>query len=144
MAQEVQVWLVQVQVLAYLVLVQQEGVLMEVQPQEAPLQEQGVPLQEVDQLNPQGQELQREVLLQGQEALQALAKVREQVQLVEVLLRAQAGVLAQVEAEVLDLALAVGLQQVVLEQGQVVLARGRARERVLAEVVAQAKEQEQE
>jgi hypothetical protein len=87
---------------------------------------------------------QEEVLLQGQEALLVLAKVREQVRLLEALLRAQAGVLAQVEAEVLDLALAVGLQQVVLEQGQVVLARGRAQERVLAEVVAQAKEQERE
>ena len=148
MAQEVQVRLVQVQVLAHLVLVQQEGVLMEVQPQvaplleqEVPLQEQEVPLLEVDQSHPQGQELQQEVLLQGQEALQVLAKVREQVQLLEVLLRAQAGVLAQVEAEVLDLALAVGLQQVVLEQGQVVLGQGRAQEQaqVLAEVVARAR-----
>jgi len=93
---------------------------MEAQPQVAPLQEQG--------------------------ALLVLAKVREQVQLLEVLLRAQAGVLAQVEAEVLDLALAVGLQQVVLEQGQVVLGRGRAREQaqILAEVAARARAMEQE
>jgi hypothetical protein len=70
---------------------------------------------------------QEEVLLQGQEALLVLAKVREQAQVLEVLLRAQAGVLAQVEAEVLELALAVGLQQVVLERGQVVLARAQAR-----------------
>jgi Zn finger protein HypA/HybF involved in hydrogenase expression len=70
---------------------------------------------------------QEEVLLQGQEALLVLAKVREQAQVLEVLLRAQAGVLAQVEAEVLELALAVGLQQVVLERGQVVLERARAR-----------------
>jgi Zn finger protein HypA/HybF involved in hydrogenase expression len=70
---------------------------------------------------------QEEVLLQGQEALLVLAKVREQAQVLEVLLRAQAGVLAQVEAEVLELALAVGLQQVVLERGQVVLERAQAR-----------------
>jgi hypothetical protein len=70
---------------------------------------------------------QEEVLLQGQEALLVLAKVREQVRLLEVLLRAQAGVLAQVEEEVLELALGVGLQQVVLERGQVVLARVQAK-----------------
>jgi hypothetical protein len=87
---------------------------------------------------------QEEVLLQGQEALLVLAKVREQVRLLEALVRAQAGVLAQVEAEVLDLALGVGLQQVVLERGQVVLARGQVRAQALAEVVAQAKEREQE
>ena len=122
---------------------------MEVQEQVVPLLEQeSLPL-EAHQLSPQGQELQQEVqaqqeevLLQGQEALLVLAKVREQVQLLEALLRAQAGVLAQVEAEVLDLALAVGLRQVVLEQGQVVLARGQKRAQALAEVVAQAKEQE--
>jgi hypothetical protein len=85
-------------------------------------------------LNLQGQGLQQEVqvqqeevLLQGQEALLVLAKVREQVRLLEVLLRAQAGVLAQVEEEVLELALGVGLQQVVLERGQVVLARVQAK-----------------
>jgi hypothetical protein len=71
---------------------------------------------------------QEEVLLQGQEALLVLARVREQVRLLEALVRAQAGVLAQVEAEVLDLALGVGLQQVVLERGQVVLARVQAKE----------------
>jgi len=126
---------------------------MEVQEQVVPLLEQEPLPLEAHQLNPQGQELQQEVqaqqeevLLQGQEALLVLAKVREQVQLLEVLLRAQAGVLAQVEAEVLDLALAVGLQQVVLEQGQVVLGRGRAREQaqILAEVAARARAMEQE
>jgi hypothetical protein len=58
--------------------------------------------------------LPQEVLLQGQEALQVLEQVREQVQLLEALLRAQAGVLAVVEEEVLDLAL--GLQQEVAQQ----------------------------
>jgi hypothetical protein len=117
---------------------------MEVQPQVVPQQEQEVLLLEADQLHPQGQGLQQEVLLQGQEALLLLEQVREQVRLLEALLRAQAGVLAVVEEEVLDLALAVGLQQVVLEQGQVVLARGQKQEQVLAEVVklAQAKEGE--
>jgi len=124
---------------------------MEAQPQVAPLQEQAVLPLEVDQSHPQGQELQQEVqaqqeevLLQGQEALLVLAKVREQVQLLEVLLRAQAGVLAQVEAEVLDLALAVGLQQVVLEQGQVVLGRAQEQAQILAEVAARARAMEQE
>jgi hypothetical protein len=111
-------------VLAHLVLVQQEGELMEVQQEVAPLLEQEIAQQE------QGQELQqevqvqqREVLLQGQEALLLLERVREQVRLLEVLLRAQAGVLAVVEEEVLDLALAVGLQQVVGPQGQAELKR---------------------
>ena len=124
---------------------------MEVQEQVVPLLEQEPLPLEAHQLNPQGQELQQEVqaqqeevLLQGQEALLVLAKVREQVRLLEALVRAQAGVLAQVEAEVLDLALGVGLQQVVLERGQVVLARGQVRAQALAEVVAQAKEREQE
>jgi hypothetical protein len=107
---------------------------MEVQEQVLPLLEQEALPLEAHRLNPQGQGLpqevqvqQEEVLLQGQEALLVLAKVREQAQVLEVLLRAQAGVLAQVEAEVLELALAVGLQQVVLERGQVVLARAQAR-----------------
>jgi hypothetical protein len=65
--------------------------------------------------------------VQGQEALLLLAKVREQVHLLEVLLRVQAGVLAQVEAEVLDLALGVGLHQVVGPQGQVELLRVQAK-----------------
>jgi GMP synthase PP-ATPase subunit len=91
-------------------------VQVQVQAQVRELEEQELPLQEA-----QAQE--QEVLLQGQEALLLLAKVREQVLRLEVLLRAQAGVLAQVEAQVLDLALEVGLQQVVLEQGQLVLAR---------------------
>ena len=98
---------------------------MEVQPQVAPLLEQEAPPLELVQEQAQGQELPQEVLLQGQEALQVLAQVREQVQLLEALLRAQAGVLAQVEEQVLELALGVGLQQVVLERGQVVLARAR-------------------
>ena len=108
---------------------------MEVQEQVVPLLEQEVLPLEAHQLSPQGQELQQEVqarqeevLLQGQEALLVLARVREQVRLLEALVRAQAGVLAQVEAEVLDLALGVGLQQVVLERGQVVLARVQAKE----------------
>ena len=74
-------------------------------------------------------EVQEQVVpLLEQEALLVLAKVREQVRLLEALVRAQAGILAQVEAEVLDLALGVGLQQVVLERGQVVLARVQAKE----------------
>jgi hypothetical protein len=130
-AQEVQVRLVQVQVLAPLVLVQQEGVLMEVQEQVLPLLEQEVPPQEVHQSNLQGQELPQEVLPQGQEVLQVLAQVRQQVQLLEALLRAQAGVLLQVQEQVLELALGVGLQQVVLERGQVLLAQRQAKEQVL-------------
>ena len=96
---------------------------MQVQAQVRELEEQELPLQEG--LLPQQEAPQQEqaVLLQGQEVLLLLAKVREQVLRLEVLLQAQAGVLAQVEAEVLDLALGVGLQQVVLEQGQLVLAR---------------------
>jgi hypothetical protein len=112
---------------------------MEVQEQVLPLLEQEALPLEAHQSNLQGQGLQQEaqvqqeeVLLQGQEALLVLAKVREQVQLLEALLRAQAGVLAQVEAEVLELALGVGLQQVVLERGQVVLARAQARVQVQA------------
>lgn len=108
---------------------------MEVQEQVVPLLEQEPLPLEAHRLNPLGQGLQQEVqaqqeevLLQGQEALLVLAKVREQVRLLEALVRAQAGVLAQVEAEVLDLALGVGLQQVVLERGQVVLARVQAKE----------------
>jgi hypothetical protein len=92
---------------------------------------------EAHQLSPQGQELQQEVqaqqeevLLQGQEALLVLEQPQGQVQLLEALVRAQAGVLAQVEEEVLELALGVGLQQVVLERGQVVLARVQAQEQV--------------
>jgi hypothetical protein len=120
-AQEVRVALAQVQVLAYLVLVQQEGVLMEVQEQVLPLLEQEALPLEAHRLNPQGQGLpqevqvqQEEVLLQGQEALLVLEQAQGQVQLLEALVRAQAGVLAQVEAEVLELALAVGLERVAL------------------------------
>ena len=113
---------------------------MEVQEQVVPLLEQEPLPLEAHQLNPQGQGLQQEVLLQGQEALLALAKVREQVQLLEALLRAQAGVLAQVEEEVLDLALAVGLRQAVGPQGQVELVReqAQAKEQALAEALGQA------
>lgn len=114
---------------------------MEVLQQVVPLLEQEVPpLEQVrEQAQEQaqqeqvvGQELQQEVqaqqqevLLQGQEALLLLERVREQVRVLEVLLRAQAGVLAVVEEEVLDLALAVGLQQVVGPQGQAVLVRAK-------------------
>jgi GMP synthase PP-ATPase subunit len=87
------------------------------------LQEQELPLLEAQAQEQVAPQQEQAVLLQGQEALLLLAKVREQVLRLEVLLRAQAGVLAQVEAEVLDLALGVGLHQVVLEQGQLVLAR---------------------
>jgi hypothetical protein len=94
---------------------------MEVQEQVVPLLEQEPLPLEAHQLNPQGQELQQEVqaqqeevLLQGQEALLVLEQAQGQVRLLEALVRAQAGVLAQVEAEVLDLALAVGLERVAL------------------------------
>jgi len=107
---------------------------MKVQPQVAPLEEQ----EQGQELQQEVQAQQREVLLQGQEALLLLEQVREQVQLLEALLRAQAGVLAVVEEEVLELALAVGLQQVVGPQGQVELVRqrGQAQERALAQAVA--------
>jgi hypothetical protein len=120
---------------------------MEVQEQVLPLLEQEALPLEAHRLNPQGQGLpqevqvqQEEVLLQGQEALLVLAKVREQIQLLEALLRAQAGVLAQVEEEVLDLALAVGLRQAVGPQGQVELVReqAQAKEQALAEALGQA------
>jgi hypothetical protein len=120
---------------------------MEVQQEVAPLLEQEVPQQEQGQeLQQEAQAQQREVLLQGQEALLLLEQVREQVRLLEALLRAQAGVLAVVEEEVLELALAVGLQQVVGPQGQVALGRGRAQQQaqVLAEVAARARAKVQE
>jgi hypothetical protein len=65
----------------------------------------------------------REVLLRAQEVLLQLAQAQERVRVLEALLRVQEQVLVQVQAEVLDLALVVGLQQVVREQGQVELAR---------------------
>jgi hypothetical protein len=67
-----------------------------------------------------------QVLEQGQEVLLRLAQVREQVLVLEAQMRILAGVMEQAEAQVLDLALGVGLQQVVLERGQVVLARKEA------------------
>jgi hypothetical protein len=101
---------------------------MEVQEQVVPLLEQEALPLEVHRLNPQGQGLQQEaqvqqevVLLQGQEALLVLEQAQEQVQLLEALVRAQAGVLAQVEAEVKALAQAVGLEQVALEPQELVL-----------------------
>jgi hypothetical protein len=97
--------------------------VVQVQEQVRELEEQELPLLEAQVLEQEAPQLEQAVLLQGQEALLLLAKVREQVLRLEVLLRAQAGVLAQVEAEVLDLALGVGLQQVVLERGQQVLAQ---------------------
>jgi len=117
---------------------------MEVQEQVVPLLEQEPLQQEAHQSNPQGQELQQEVLLQGQEVLLLLEQAQAKVQVLEALLRVQVVVLAQVEAEVLDLALAVGLQQVVGPQGQVELVRqqGQAQERALAQAVALAEEQE--
>ena len=66
---------------------------------------------------------QAQVLGQGQEVLLRLAQVREQVLVLEAQVRVLVAVMAQVEAQVLDLALGVGLQQVVREQGQVELVR---------------------
>ena len=97
---------------------------MQVQEQVQELQEQELPLQEAqaqEQVAPQQEQAQ--VLVQGQEVLLLLARVREQVLVLEALVKALAGVMEQAQAEVLDLALGVGLQQVVLEQGQQVLAR---------------------
>ena len=98
---------------------------MEVQEQVLPLLEQEALPLEAHRLNPQGQGLpqevqvqQEEALLQGQEALLVRARFQEQVRLLEALVRAQVGVMAQVEAEVLDLAQAVGLLQVAEEQEQ--------------------------
>jgi hypothetical protein len=105
---------------------------VQVQEQVRELQEQELPLQEAQAQEQVAPQQEQAVLLQGQEVLLLLAQVREQVLRLEVLLRAQAGVLAQVEAEVLDLALGVGLRQVVLEQGQLVLAR--VQEQAQAEV----------
>jgi hypothetical protein len=95
-------------------------VQVQVQEQVQELQEQELPLQEG--LPPQ----QAQVLAQGQEVLLLLAKVREQVLVLEALVKALAGVMEQAQAEVLDLALGVGLRPLVLEQGQQVLARVQA------------------
>jgi hypothetical protein len=111
-------------------------VAVQVQEQVQELEEQELPLQEVvlpQQEQALGQELQSEAqvphqqgraqaLAQGQEVLLQLARVREQVLVLEAQVRALAGVMAQAEEQVLTLALGVGLRQVVLEQGQVVLA----------------------
>lgn len=104
---------------------------MQVQEQVQELEEQELPLQEglpprqgaqaQEQVAPQQEQAQ--VLAQGQEVLLLLARVREQALVLEALVKALAGVMEQVQAEVLDLALGVGLQQVVLERGQQVLAR---------------------
>ena len=83
------------------------------------LQQEALPLLEV----PPQEVQQQEVLLRGQEVLLVLEKAQVQVRALEALLRAQAGVLAVVEEQVLELALAVGLRQVVLERGQVELVR---------------------
>jgi hypothetical protein len=101
-----------------------QGVQVQVQEQVQELEEQELPLQEAqaqEQVAPQQEQAQ--VLAQGQEVLLLLARVREQVLVLEALVKALAGVMEQAQAEVLDLALGVGLQQVVLEQGQQVLAR---------------------
>jgi hypothetical protein len=104
--------------------VQVQEQVQELEEQELPLQE-GLLLQqealEQEQVAPQQEQAQ--VLVQGQEVLLLLARVREQVLVLEALVKALAGVMEQAQAEVLDLALGVGLQQVVLEQGQQVLAR---------------------
>jgi hypothetical protein len=62
--------------------------------------------------------------VQGQEALLLLARVREQALVLEAQVKVLAAVLEQAQAQALDLALGVGLQQVVLEQGQQVLVQG--------------------
>ena len=95
---------------------------MEVQEPIRELQEQELPLQF------QVQEQARVVLL-------LLERLQVQVLELESLLRGQAQVLSQVEAQVLDLALESGLRQAVLEQGQVVLVKGqeKAQERVLGQ-----------
>ena len=97
-----------------------EAEVRELQDQELPLQE----AQEQEQVAPQQEQAQ--VLVQGQEVLLLLARVREQVLVLEALVKALAGVMEQAQAQVLDLALGVGLQQVVLEQGQVELVRVQA------------------
>jgi len=84
---------------------------MEVQEQVLPLLEQEALQLEVHQLSQQGLQSQQEVLV-------LLEQVRAQVPLLEALVRAQVGVLAQVQEEVLGLAVAVGLQRVVELYGQ--------------------------
>ena len=99
----------------------------ELEEQELPLQEGLLPRQEAqaqEQVAPQQE--QALALVQGQEVLLLLARVREQVLVLEALVKALAGVMEQAQAQVLDLALGVGLQQVVLERGQQVLARVQA------------------
>jgi hypothetical protein len=110
--------------------VQVQEQVQELEEQELPLQEGLLPQQEAqaqEQVAPQQVGVvprqEQEVLLQGQEVLLLLARVREQALVLEALVKALAGVMEQAQAEVLDLALGVGLQQVVLEQGQLVLAR---------------------
>jgi hypothetical protein len=104
--------------------VQVQEQVQELEEQELPLQE-GLPPQREAQAQEQvaPQQEQAQVLVQGQEVLLLLARVREQVLVLEALVKALAGVMEQAQAEVLDLALGVGLQQVVLERGQQVLAR---------------------
>jgi hypothetical protein len=70
-------------------------------------------------IQPRVQELQEQEL--PQQALVQLAEAQALMVGLEVRMKALVGVMAQVEAEVLDLALALGLRQAVLEQGQVVL-----------------------
>jgi hypothetical protein len=96
--------------------------VVQVQAQVQELEEQELPLQEG--LPPQQERAQ--ALAQGQEVLLQLARVREQVLVLEAQVRALAGVMAQAEEQVLDLALGVGLRQVVLERGQQVLVQVKA------------------
>jgi hypothetical protein len=125
-----------VQVYLREVAVQVQEQVQELEEQELPLQEVVLPQQEQalgQELQSEAQALQQEaqvphqqgraqVLEQGQVVLLQLARVREQVLVLEAQVRALAGVMAQAEEQVLTLALGVGLRQVVLEQGQVVLA----------------------
>jgi hypothetical protein len=70
-------------------------------------------------IQPRVQELQEQEL--PQQALVQLAEAQALMVGLEVRMKALVEVMVQVEAEVLDLALALGLRQAVLEQGQVVL-----------------------
>ena len=103
---------------------QVQAQVQELEEQELPLAQEQAQVQqealEQEQVAPQQERAQ--VLEQGQVVLLQLARVREQVLVLEAQVRILAGVMAQAEAQVLDLALGVGLRQVVLERGQVVLA----------------------
>jgi hypothetical protein len=75
---------------------------VEVQGQVRELEEQELPLQEGLLLQQEVPQQEQEVLLQGQEVLLLLARVREQVLVLEALVKALAGVMEQAQAEVLE------------------------------------------